>query len=96
MTKEQATEIKKAIKHIGNFTVYFNSKKGELRYTVCEWYEGHGYDLTEAKRAEIKAREQRNIMDILTALRNNGLIPDYRTDFKRYQGFINCRYLILY
>ncbi len=91
MTKEQANEIKKIVKSIGNFTVYFNSKKGELRYTVAEWYEGHGYSGSETNHEE---RERKNIVKILNALSENGMRPKYRKDFKRYQGFINCSYIV--
>ena len=91
MTKQEATAIKKAVKEETglNFTVYFNSKKGELRYTVCEWQDDSG-ESAEAR----KAREEKNIFGILNALTKRGLRPKYHRDSKRYQGFINCQYII--
>lgn len=91
MTKQEATAIKKAVKEETglNFTVYFNSKKGELRYTVCEWQDDSG-ESAEAR----KAREEKNILGILNALTKRGLRSKYHRDSKRYQGFINCQYII--
>lgn len=87
MTKEQANQIKKIIKsEVGNFTVYFNSKKGELRYTVAEWY--------DYSKSDYKKLGDKNTLEILNALESHGLMPKYRNDFKRYQGFINCRYIV--
>lgn len=50
MTREQANNIKSAIKEAGNYTVYFNSKKGELRYTVAKWQDGCKCDHEELER----------------------------------------------
>ena len=86
MTKQQAAIIKKVVKAVGNFTVYFNSKTGELRYTVAQWNDGSEGDHEE--------REKKNILTILNALTEAGYRPKYRKAFKRYQGFINCRYII--
>lgn len=87
MTKELAKEIKNIIKEeCGNYTVYFDSKKGELRYTVAQWTDGSSRNPDEL--------EQRNILEILNALTTHGLRPSYRKATKRYQGFINCRYII--
>ncbi len=91
MTKQQANEIKKAVKEETglNFTVYFNSKKGELRYTVSEWQD----DIEGAEERGIE-RAKRNILTILDALTKRDMRPKYHNDFKRYQGFINCRYIV--
>ncbi len=94
MTKQQAAEIKKVIKPLGNFTVYFNGKKGELRYQVGGWYEGHGCTPTEEEKARRLEAEKQNILMILNALTEAGLRPKYHRDEKRYQGFINCRYIV--
>lgn len=88
MTKQEASEIKTIIKkEVGNFTVYFDSKKGELRFTVCQFYDG--YDIAKAD-----ALENKNILEILNALTNNGKRPPYHKTSRRYQGFINCRYIV--
>lgn len=87
MTKELANEIKKIVRaECGDYTVYFNSKKGELRYTVAQWYDGTKSDVAEL--------EKRNVLEILDSLTNHGMRPAYKRGFKRYQGFINCAYLI--
>lgn len=87
MTKEQATAIKKIVKEeAGNYTVYFDSKKGELRYTVAQWY--------DESKSDHDALERKNILAILAALTKHGLRPKYHKAARRYQGFINCRYII--
>lgn len=87
MTKELAKEVKKIIKdEVGDYTVYFDSKKGELRYTVAQWQDG-----SSCKPDEL---EQRNILEILNALTAHGLRPSYRKVSRRYQGFINRRYIV--
>ena len=87
MTKKQAAEIKKIVKsECGNYTVYFDSKKGELRFTIVQYYDGSTRDND--------AVEKDAILEILGALTRNGLRPKYRRDSRRYQGFINCRYII--
>ena len=86
MTKEQANAIKKIIKANWNFTVYFNSKKGELRYTTAEWADGNSDGHEEL--------DKKNTIKILNALEQNGMRPKYRKERKRYQGFINCSYVV--
>lgn len=87
MTKDQANAVKKVVKkEVGNFTFYYNSKAEELRITVAQWPDGC--------TADVKALEERNILNILSALTRNDLRPRYERASKRYQGFINCRYLI--
>ena len=86
MTKEQASAIKKVVKsEVGDFTVYFNSKKGELRITVHQWQDGCNRN---------PEREWQNILDILNALTNNGIRAKWRRSFKRYQGYLNCSYMV--
>lgn len=86
MTKEQANAIKKVVKsEVGDFTVYFNSKKGELRITVHQWQDGGNRNVE---------RERQNILDILNALTNNGIRAKWRRSYKRYQGFLNCSYMV--
>ena len=87
MTKEQAKEIKKVVKEdVGNFTVYFDSKKGELRFTVAQVQDGSKTDINELERI--------NMLDILNALAARGMRPKYHKATRRYQGFINCRYIV--
>jgi len=87
MTKEIAKEVKKIIKEeVGDYTVYFDSKKGELRYTVAQYNDGSTCNPDEL--------EQRNILEILNALTAHGMMPRFRKASRRYQGFINCRYII--
>lgn len=89
MTKQEASRIKKIIKEFaGNYTVYFNSKKGELRVTVAQYQDNTCEPMTA------DALEVRNTCKILNALSNNGMRPKYKKDSKRYQGFINCRYIV--
>ena len=89
MTKQEATKIKKVIKEqAGNYTVYFNSKKEELRITVAQYQD----DTCEPKTADVL--EQRNICKILNVLSDNGMRPKYKKESKKYQGFINCRYIV--
>lgn len=87
MTKQQANEIKKIVKEeCGNYTVYFDSKKGELRYTVLQWYDG--------SKSDHDALERNNILEILAALTKHGFRPKYHKAARRYQGFINCKYIV--
>ena len=87
MTKQESVTIKKIVKEeVGKYTVYFDSKKGELRYTVAEWY--------DYSKCDPDALEKQNILKILAALTKHGLRPKYHKAFRRYQGFINCRYII--
>lgn len=87
MTKDQANEIKRIIKkEIGDYTVYFDSKKGELRFTVAQWQDGCKCDPDEL--------ESKNILKILGALTSHDMRPKYHKAARRYQGFINCRYIV--
>lgn len=86
MTKQQANEIKKCIKPLGNYTVYFNSKKGELRYTVAQWQDG--------QKCDADALEKKNTIAILNALTAAGLRPSYKKAYCKYQGFINYSYIV--
>lgn len=87
MTKEQAKTIKKIVKEeAGNYTVYFDSKNGELRYTVAQWY--------GESKSDHDTIERNNILEILDALTKHGLRPKYHKAARRYQGFINCRYIV--
>lgn len=91
MTAVEAKEIKKIIKEeVGKFTVYFNSKKGELRITVVEWQDGCSRKFFDG----IDDLEKEKILNILNALTKHGKRPKYHKEFKRYQGFINCRYIV--
>ena len=75
MTKQEATEIKKAIK---GFTVYFQSKTGKLRvraYTYTSNYD--------------KETEQKKIIELLNKVSDSGLRPKYEIEHKTYQGFIH-------
>lgn len=88
MTKEQANKIKKIVKkECGDFTVYFNSKKGELRYTAAQWYDDSGSDHD--------ALFNKNVKKIFDALTKNGVpVPNHKEAYRRYQGFINCLYIV--
>ena len=81
MTKQEATEIKKAIK--GDYKVYFKSKTGKLRVQVYEYYKD--YD---------KKYEQKKIVEILNKVSASGHRPKYEIEHKTYQGFINNTYVI--
>ena len=75
MTKQEATEIKKAIK---GFTVYFQSKTGKLRvraYTYTSNYD--------------KETEQKKIVELLNRVSESGYRPKYEIEHKTYQGFIH-------
>ena len=75
MTKQQATEIKKAIK---GFTVYFQNKTGKLRVIVYKYTSN--YD---------KETEQKRIVELLNRVSLSGYRPKYEIDHKTYQGFIH-------
>ena len=75
MTKQEATEIKKAIK---GFTVYFQSKTGKLRvraYTYTSNYD--------------KETEQKRIVELLNRVSESGYRPKYEIEHRTYQGFIH-------
>lgn len=75
MTKQEATEIKKAIK---GFAVYFQSKTGKLRvraYTYTSNYD--------------KETEQKKIIELLNRVSESGHRPKYEIEHKTYQGFIH-------
>lgn len=75
MTKQEATEIKKAIK---GFTVYFQSKTGNLRvraYTYTSNYD--------------KETEQKRIVELLNRVSESGYRPKYEIEHRTYQGFIH-------
>ena len=86
MTKEQANEIKKVINSETRWTTYYNSNKQELRVLVCE--------CTDEYKANFQKASIKNSAKVLTALSKSGMRPKYRTETKRYQGFINCFYLV--
>lgn len=87
MTTQQANEIKKIVKEeCRNYTVYFDSKKGELRYTVAQWIDG--------SESDHDATERNNTIKILSALTRHELRPKYHKATRRYQGFINCKYIV--
>lgn len=88
MEKNQANNIKKVIKSVGNYMVYFDGKKGELRVRVAQY----NVNITEIETADLL--EVRNICKILSALSDSGMRPKYRRDRKRYQGFLECRYIV--
>ena len=90
MTKTKADEIKKIIKTVGGYTVYYNSKKEELRVMVAEY----SIEMTTDERG-IKAANA-NTIKILSALSKNGLRPEYKKDVKTYQGFLRTRYIVFY
>ena len=75
MTKQQATEIKKAIK---GFTVYFQSKTGKLRVTAYTYTSN--YD---------KETEQKRIVELLNRVSESGYRPKYEIEHRTYQGFIH-------
>lgn len=49
MTKEQATELKKDIKKVGKYPVYFSSKSGELSVRVYTYINDNYYPQEEEK-----------------------------------------------
>lgn len=75
MTKQEATEIKKAIK---GFTVYFQSKNGKLRVRAYTYT--RNYD---------KETEQKSIVDLLNRVSESGYRPKYEIEHRTYQGFIH-------
>lgn len=76
MTKQEAIEIKKAIK---GFTVYFQSKTGKLRVRVYTYTSN--YD---------KETEQKKIVELLNRVVSGcGYRPKYEIEHKTYQGFIH-------
>ena len=76
MTKQEANEIKKAIK---GYTVYFQSKTGKLRVRVYT-YINDAYD---------KECEHKRIVELLNRVSKNGYRPKYEIDHKTYQCFIH-------
>lgn len=77
MTKQEATEIKKAIKGLPVY-VYFQSKTGKLRVRVYTYT--RNYD---------KETEQKRIVELLNRVSESGYRPKYEIDHKTYQGFIH-------
>lgn len=80
MTMEDAKRIKKVVLSEAKFQTYFNSKKGELRVQVAEYYDGQNLPTDTVKR---------NVSRIANALTSCGMRPKYRIETIRYQGFIN-------
>ena len=81
MTKQEASEIKKAIK---DYSVYFQTKIGKLRVRVYT-YINNAYD----KETEVK-----NIAELLNRVSKSGLRPKYEIDHKTYQGFIHDTFIV--
>lgn len=81
MTKQEATEIKKAFK--GDYSVYFQSKTGKLRVRVYTYYKD--YD---------KEYEQKKIVELLNKVSASGHRPKYEIDHKTYQGFIHDTFVV--
>ena len=76
MTKQQAGEIKKAIK---GYPVYFQSKTGKLRVRVYT-YINDAYD---------KECEAKGIVELLNRVSKSGFRSKYDIEHKTYQGFIH-------
>ena len=90
MTKEQANDIKKIINSDGiRWTTYFNSKNNELRVTIAEWC-----DCDEEDKERIEFFKRNQYAKVLNKISANGIRPKFRTETKRYQGFINCFYIV--
>ena len=85
MTRQTANEIKKFINTEKHYQTYYNSKSEVSRVLVNQYYDG---------RAEQAAETKKRIQEVLVKLQNNGLRPRFEIEHKRYQGFINCIYLI--
>ena len=77
MTKQVATEIKKAIKGF-YFRVYFQSKTGKLRVNVYSYTSN--YD---------KETERNRISELLNRVSECGFRPKFEIDYRTYQGFIH-------
>ena len=87
MTKQQANEIKKIINSDGMcWTTYYSSKKNELRVMIAEWCDGTTTDVEKFKREQYTK--------LMNTISSNGIRPKFRTETKRYQGFVNCFYVV--
>lgn len=87
MEKAQANELKRIInsgeKH---YTTYYSTKKNELRVTIAEWVDGTTTDIEKFKREQYAK--------LLNSVSLNGIRPKFRTETKKYQGFLNCFYVV--
>lgn len=88
MTKEQAREVKKIIKLVGDFKMIYLSKTEELRVRVAT------YVTSEGKAVEAEEKKNANIIAILNALSKSGYRPKYRQDFKQYEHIINDYFIV--
>ena len=87
MTREQAERIKGIIKH-EPVTTYYNGKKQELRVRVFKITDG-GKELIP----DWQKREASRTCKVLTRIQETTR-PKFRIERKRYQGFINCTYIV--
>ena len=87
MEKAKANEIKRIINSGGkHYTTYYSAKKNELRVTIAEWMDGTTTDIEEFKR--------KKYAELLNTISSKEIRPKFRTETKRYQGFLNCFYIV--
>lgn len=87
MEKAQANEIKKLINSGGkHYTTYYSTKKNELRVTIAEWMDGTTTDIEKFKSEKYA--------ELLNTISSNGIRPKFRQERKKYQGFLNCFYVV--
>lgn len=87
MTKKEVQEIKKIINKAHHYQTYYQAETGELRIKVYEYGScGKEYDSFEEKIA---------ILTLLNKISDNGKHPEYRLDYKTYQGFIHITYIVI-
>ena len=87
MEKTIAKQIRKAIPFIDSNSVYYNSKKGEYRINVLR-------SKSASMSDEEKSRFSTEVVRILNAVSATGIRPRFHYDYKCYQGFIHCQYLV--
>ena len=88
MTKAEANKVKKLLKTIGNYKVYYNSQKEELRVMVAEC------NLDRVTITTAMELANTNTIKILSLLTKSGLRPKYKKAEKLYQGYIKTHYIV--
>lgn len=90
MTKDQAKEIKKVIRLVGNFKMIYISKTEELRVRVATYMTKD----SPGAKAEAEEKINKNLALIFAVLSKSGYIPKYRIDYKQYEHIINDYFIV--
>ncbi len=93
MKPAEVKKIKKIINQDKHYKTYYKSNTEELRVMVYQFDDDGSNIYSGNKYTESKEKE--SIIKLLNKLSSNGLRPKYKIEHKKYQGFINCTYVIL-